>query len=263
MDKKIYIIFSGKLRYFEANYRTIEVLLKGYRYEFLFYPWSFEENNISKFKNLYKNSNFFLIKENNWLNEIRKIKFPDRANNINNFFLMWDALIQSFIKIKKKISRDSIIMRFRSDIIIHEKKVDFENLLLDQRNINIPDCYHWNGINDQVFIANVSLLNEFENFFKILSDFIKKDRFICPEYFFYKFLKTKKIKINKFKFDYQILKNKQTLDSPDLNNIDYSSAVPFIDKITIKYLKSTYKFKNFYEFYILKNKRNNNQNLFV
>jgi len=262
MDKKIYIIFAGKLRYFEENYKTIEKFLEGYKYEFLFYPWSSEKNNFRKFKNLYKNSNFFYIKENNWTDEIKKIKFPDKANNISNFFLMWDALIQSFKLIKKNVTKDSIIIRFRSDIIIHERKIDFKNLLLDYSSINIPDRYHWNGINDQVFISNSYLLNEFENFFEMLKDFIKKDRFICPEYFFYKFLKAKKIKINRFKFNYQLLRNKNDIDN-NLNNTDYSSVIPFTDKITIKYLKLTYKFKNFYEFYILKNKRNNKQNLFV
>ena len=102
MDKKIYIIFAGKLRYFEQNYKTIKKILEGYKYEFLFYPWDYEINKISNFKNLYGNSNFSTIKENKWTDIVKKIKFPDKANKIDNFFLMWDALIQSFKQIKKK-----------------------------------------------------------------------------------------------------------------------------------------------------------------
>jgi hypothetical protein len=40
------------------------------------------------------------------------------------------------------------------------------------------------------------------------------------------------------------------------------SYIPIKDRITIKFLKILYKFRNFKEFYLKKKKRNKNQNLF-
>ena len=125
----------------------------------------------------------------------------------------------------------------------------------------IPDCYHWNGYNDQVFLSKVKTLNKFSNFFETVNKFIENNHFICPEYIFYKFFKKKKININFFEFNYQILKNKKILNIKDQLLKKEKSYIPIKDKIIIKILKLLYKFRNFKEFYIKKKKRNKNQNL--
>ena len=66
---------------------------------------------------------------------------------------MWDALTQSFSRLKDDLNDDDLVLRFRSDIKINSKKL---NLNLDNVRSNtlyIPDCYHWNGYNDQVFLS--------------------------------------------------------------------------------------------------------------
>ena len=105
------------------------------------------------------------------------------------------CLIQSFSKLKHELSENDIILRFRTDIKINSKKLNLNLDEISDNTLYIPDCYHWNGYNDQVFLSKVKTLNKFSNFFETVNKFIENNHFICPEYIFYKFLKKKKINI--------------------------------------------------------------------
>lgn len=260
--KKIFILFSGEMRFFYENILSINESLNDYDKTFLFYPWNHQSEKIKIFKKYYIKNNVNYIAENNWDKMLEKIKYRDNAASISGgLFLMWDALTQSFLNLKHVLNDNDLILRFRTDIKINSKKL---NLNLDDINDNtlyIPDCYHWNGYNDQVFLSKVKTLNKFSNFFETLNELIENNHFICPEYIFYKFLKKKKINTKFFELDYQILKNKKIVENKDILIKGGKSYIPIKDKITIKILKLFYKFRNFKEFYINKKKRNKNQNL--
>ena len=229
---------------------------------YLFYPWIREKSKMDLFKKYYSKNHIEYIVEHNWTKNIDRIKYPDYASNISSLFYMWDALTQSFLKIKNILSEDDIIMRFRTDIKIHSKQLNLNLNKLKDNTLYIPDCYHWNGLNDQVFFSKVKTLSVFDDFFKFIDSSINNNDFICPEYNFYKFLKKKNVKTVFFDFNYQILKNQKLINNKELFVKEKKSYIPLRDKINIKILKLLYKLRNFNDFYIKKNKRNKTQNLF-
>ena len=260
--KKIFIIFSGEMRFFHENVLTINQTFNDFDKTFLIYPWKHQSEKIKKFAEHYTDNHINYIEENNWDKIIKNIKYPDNAASIPGLFFMWDALTQSFSKLKDDLNDDDLVLRFRSDIKINSKKL---NLNLDNVRSNtlyIPDCYHWNGYNDQVFLSKVKTLSKFSNFFQFVNESIEKNYFICPEYIFYKFIKKEKINTIFFEFDYQILKNKKIIENKNMLIKGKKSSIPIKDKITIKILKILYKFRNFKEFFLKKKKRNKSQNLF-
>ena len=260
--KKLFILFSGEMRFFHENILSINESLNEYDKTFLFYPWNHQSEVIKKFMKYYTKNHINYITENNWEKIIEKIKYPDNAASIPGLFFMWDALTQSFSKLKYELNDNDLILRFRSDIKINSKKLYLNLDNVKNNTLYIPDCYHWNGYNDQVFLSKVKTLSKFSNFFEFLNKSIEKNHFICPEYIFHKFLKKEKINTIFFEFDYQILKNKKIAENKDMLVKEKKSYIPIKDKITIKILKILYKFRNFKEFYLKKKKRNKNQNLF-
>jgi len=259
--KKLFILFSGEMRFFYENFLSINETFEDYDKIFLFYPWKHQSEKIKTFEKYYKENQINYIFENDWNKIMGKIRFQDNASSIPGMFFMWDALTQSFSKLKHELNENDIILRFRTDIKINSKKLNLNLDDISDNTLYIPDCYHWNGYNDQVFLSKVKTLNKFSNFFETVNKFIENNHFICPEYIFYKFLKKKKINIIFFEFNYQILKNKKILNIKDQLVKKEKSYIPIKDKIIIKILKLLYKLRNFKEFYIKKNKRNKNQNL--
>jgi len=259
--KKLFILFAGEMRFFHDNILSINESLNEYDKTFLFYPWIHQSEVIKKFIKYYIKNDISYIKENNWEKFLNKIKYPDNAASIPGLFFMWDALTQSFSKLKHNLDDDDLILRFRSDIKINSKKLNLNLDNVKNNTLYIPDCYHWNGYNDQVFFSKVKTLNKFSNFFEFVNKSIEKNYFICPEYIFYKFLKKEKINTIFFELDYQILKNKKIVENKDMLVKGKKSYIPIKDRITIKILKILYKFRNFKEFYLKKKKRNKNQNL--
>jgi len=260
-NKKLFILFAGEMRFFHDNFLSINESLNEYDKTFLFYPWIHQSEEIKKFIKYYIKNDISYIKENNWEKILKKIKYPDNAASIQGLFFMWDALTQSFSKLKHNLDDDDLILRFRTDIKINSKKLNLNLDNVKNNTLYIPDCYHWNGYNDQVFLSKVKTLNKFSNFFEFVNKSIEKNYFICPEYIFYKFLKKEKIKTIFFELDYQILKNKKIIANKDILVKGKKSYIPIKDRITIKILKILYKFRNFKEFYLKKKKRNKNQNL--
>ena len=261
--QKIFILFSGELRFFNENLLSINRYLKEFEKIFLFYPWSQEINKIENFKKTYPNSNFDYISQKNWDKSLEQIKYSDNAARIPSIFYMWDALTQSFSKIINNLDENDLVLRFRTDIKIHTTNLNINLKNIKDNTIYIPDCYHWNGYNDQVFLSKVKTLKKFKNFFEVLELLIKNNNFISPEYVFYKFIKKKKIEIIFFELDYQILrKNRKLLNNRELNIRDKKSYIPIKDKIIIKTLKFLFKMRNFRAFFIKKIKRDKRQNLF-
>lgn len=255
MKTSLHIVFSGNMRYFEENLNSIKKYFNNYSYKFLFFPWLSEKKNFKKFKKYKPKYKIYFLKKNSWDKISKKIQYPDRANPIINFFYMWDSLIQSFNKLENFLDQDSIIMRFRTDIILKSQKINYYIQNIRDNEIYIPDCYHWNGVNDQVFFAKVKTLKKFKRFFQFIKDSNNKLNFICPEYSFYNFLKKKKINIVYINLDYQILRHrKQQVANEEL------SIIPFKDKVLIKILKTRYKLRNFKNFYFFKKNRNKQQN---
>lgn len=260
--KKLFIVFSGELRFFEQNFLSIKKNLNEFEKIYLFYPWTKEKSKIELFKKYHNNGNIEYILEQNWKETIERIKYPDYAASIPSLFYMWDALTQSFLKIRNKLSDDDVIMRFRTDIKIHSTKLNLNLNDIKDNTLYIPDCYHWNGYNDQVFVSKVKTLSRFDDFFEFINFSIDNNDFICPEYNFYKFLKKKKINTIFFEFNYQILKNQKIINNKKLFVKEKKSYIPLKDKINIKFLKILYKFRNFKNFYIKKKNRNRTQNIF-
>lgn len=255
--KKIFIIIAGQLRFFNENYETLSTTLKNYDLFFYFFPWNSEKNKISLFKKRYIPCKIKFIKGSNWEKKAKKIKFKDNANDIINFFYMWEALIKAFKIISSEINDNDIILRFRTDIKLSSKKIVLNFNDIKKNEIYIPDLYHWNGVNDQIFFSKVITLNKFKFFFDFVDFSIKNNHFICPEFTFYKFLKKFKIKINFFELDYKIFRNDRKTQI-----INKPTVIPFFDKILIKVIKLKFKLRNFFKFYFFKKKRNKNQNYF-
>ena len=115
------------MRFFHENLLSINDYFIDYEIIFLFYPWDYESKKIEIFQKYYKNDKFCNIYQNNWDKYLEKIKYPDNASNIPSLFYMWDALTQSFSKIKNNFNENDLILRFRTDIKINSKKL-FLNL---------------------------------------------------------------------------------------------------------------------------------------
>jgi hypothetical protein len=88
------------MRFFHENILSINESLNEYDKTFLFYPWIHQSEVIKKFMKYYTKNHINYIKENNWEKILEKIKYPDNAASIPGLFFMWDALTQSFSKLK-------------------------------------------------------------------------------------------------------------------------------------------------------------------
>ena len=267
LKKKILVIISGKLTFFSSkNFYKLKESFKEYDLEFCLFPWRGQSPEIKKkFLNIYKPIHFYEIENHDFEKDIEKIKFPDHAGNPLGTLNMYKSISISFKIIKKmydkKIDKPDYVLRFRSDILPKDDQKFINDTFIGQ-SIIVPDRYHWNGLNDQVFFSKVKTLSVFDDFFKFIDSSINNNDFICPEYNFYKFLKKKKVKTVFFDFNYQILKNQKLINNKELFVKEKKSYIPLRDKINIKILKLLYKLRNFNDFYIKKNKRNKTQNLF-
>jgi hypothetical protein len=256
--KKIFLLFSGELRFYKENILSIKNYLRDYDLFYFFFPWESEKEKINFFKENYKNSKFDLIIQNDWQNLVDQVKYPDNANNNTiNLFYMWDALTQCFNKTLTNLEENDLVLRFRSDIKINSDKIKLNLNNINYNTLYIPDCYHWNGVNDQFFFTKVKTLKKFSNFFEFLNISIKNNDFICPEYTFYKFLKKTRIKKVFFPIDYQIMRKQKS------SYIQKKTIIPITDHLIIKYLKISYKLRNLKSFYWEKNRRNKRQNLYL
>jgi hypothetical protein len=265
--KKILILISGKLKYLsDQNFFRIKENFKNFDTNFFLTPWSNEDESlIMKFKNNYKPLMVKKIVSKKYDNEIKRVKFPDYAANIQGFFYNWDGFCKGINEIisysyKKKYFPD-YILRYRSDIL--PKKNSFFKIpeIVHDKQLIVPDRYHWHGINDQIFLLNFNTAKIFNFFFNFVKNHIDEERFFSGEYIFYRFLKKNKFQLTFNNFNYNLMREKNF--KKEILSNDFKSIIPFRDNLTIKFNKFNYKIRNFSEFFIFKNKRNKYQDIVV
>ncbi len=263
--KKIIILISGKLKYLsDKNFLRIKNSLKNFEIDFILTPWELEnEKIVKKFEDCYSPLFIKKISQTNHNEKIKLIKFPDYAGSMEGFFYNWEGICKGFKAIinfySNKNYTPDYVLRYRSDILPKENSFfNIENNLTDSQ-IVIPDRYHWNGINDQIFLIKYNMIKNFDTFFEYIDSHIEQKRFFSGEYIFYKFLKKNKLSPVFNDFNYSLMRGHNFKKNTYSNN--FKSRVPFRDYIEIKLNKIKYKLRNFNDFFILKNKRNKHQDI--
>ena len=262
--KRVLVLISGQLRFFSIkNYENLIKNFKDYELDFFIVCWNNQdEENIKLFKKNYNPINLIEINTRNFSLESNNIKYPDTEVNTENTFHMWYSFSEGCKKIKNfHFSKNpDYILRYRSDIF-PDLNQTFINKNLKQKQLFIPDRYHWNGINDQFFLFNYSDIDYFTKVINYLEDYQKKNLFFSPELIFQRFLKKIKFRINYIDYNYRIMR-KLKKDSKNLKNIKITK-IPLSDKIFIKLNKLKFKLRNFNNFFISKTKRNNQQDIII
>ena len=262
--KRILVLISGQLRYFSIkNYETLLKNFRDYELDFIIVCWDNHDEEIIKlFKKNYNPINLIEIKTRNFSLESNNVKYPDTEVNTENTFHMWYSFSEGCKKIKNLSFREKpdYILRYRSDILPDFNQT-FINKELKQKQIFIPDRYHWNGINDQFFLFNYSDIDYFTKVIDYLEDYQKKNLFFSPELIFLRFLKKIKFKINYIDYNYRIMR-KLKKDNKNSKKIKITK-MPLSDKIFIKLNKLKFKLRNFNNFFINKSKRNNQQDIII
>ena len=265
MCKKIIVLLTGQLRYFsELNYKNLKNSLKDYDLSFYIVCWENEKKEIKdKFVKLYNPIKFLEIQDKDFSEEVKKIQIPDTAVKSENIFKMW----YSFIKACELLSKEKFneaptyILRYRSDLLpLENQNIDIK--FSNNNDIFVPDLNHWNGINDQFFIFHYSKLNKMIEFLEFIYKYLNKKLLFSSELIFQRFLREKNLKVKYINFNYKIMKKKVNIQS----NTDFenkSIQIPFKEKIFININKLKFKFRNFKEFYITKNKRNKFQDTLI
>ena len=85
----------------------------------------------------------------------------------------------------RKIKPDYVI-RYRSDILPRGNLSLFKKRL-HTNEILVPDRFHWNGINDQIFVIKYKDIKLFFDIDKFIRKFIENNRFFQVNIFFNNF----------------------------------------------------------------------------
>jgi len=260
MKKNSFLVFiPGKLNFFsKENLNKLKKNIGNHLY-FSLFPWNdTDQKKINKFRKIYKPIILKKINKPDYKNTIKKIKYPDYAGNTLGTLYMWESIRQSFLQIntfyKRKKKKPDYIIRYRFDILPKLKKKIFRKKLF-KGEILVPDRYHWNGLNDQLFIIKYSDIHLFFELDKFVEKFINDERFFCSEYLFQQFLSYKKIKIKYSDFDYNLMRFKN-FKKPSIN---MKSKMKLKDRINCKINKLKYKFRNLEDYYLKKKYPNKNQ----
>ncbi len=265
--KKIIILISGKLKYLsDENFLRIKKNLKNFDVDFFLTPWEEEKIGlINIFKKKYKPIAIKKISQSNFKSKIKSIKYPDNAASLEGFFYNWEGICKGLNEIdlyfSKKTSPPDFILRYRSDILPERNSFFNLNKTILNNRLVVPDRYHWNGINDQIFLFQFSTIKIFKNFFKFVDSHINDKRFFSGEFIFYRFMKKYNLKPIFNNFDYRLMREKK-FKKKDLSS-NLKSKIPIRDNLVIKLNKLIYKIRNFNEFYLLKNKRNKYQDMII
>tara|TARA_Y100000591_G_scaffold205121_1_gene177637 strand:- start:17 stop:817 length:801 start_codon:yes stop_codon:yes gene_type:complete len=262
--KSIIVLITGQLRYFsKSNYENLIENFKDYNLEFFITCWEDQEEKLlDLFSSIYKPIELKKIKIRNFSSLAKNILTPDTAVNPENIFHMWHSFVEGCKEIKKYVfqNKPDYILRYRSDIL---PKVDqlFINHELKTKQVLIPDRYHWNGINDQFFLFNYSNIDDFINIDEFIINYQKKNLLFSSELIFQRFLKQKNIKIKFVDYHYNIMR-KENKNNKKFENKKIIK-LKLYDKIAIKLNKLKFKLRNFNNFYLKKNKRNNQQDIII
>lgn len=260
MKKISFLAFiPGKLNYFsEKNLSEFKKNIDA-DLNFCLFPWEdTKKKKIDNIKKIYKPIFLKKIYKPNFEKTVKKIKYPDHAGSKIGTLYMWESIRQSFLQVKNfykdKKDKPDYIIRYRYDILAKQKFKFFKNDLL-KNEILIPDRYHWNGLNDQIFIIKFSDIHLFLDLNNFIKKFIQDDKFFCSEYLFQQYLKYKKIKVKYSNFDYNLMrfKNHKKISK------NIRSNMKFLDRFNCKLNKFKFRLRNFENYYIKKKYPNKNQ----
>lgn len=268
-QKRILVLITGQLRFLDQeNILRLKNSFENFELDFFVLAWKGQKKNIiDEFKKNYKPIFYHEIDEYNFDHILKEIKYSDGAVKTENILHMWKGISEAakFLKnfYSNKNDKPFYILRYRSDILPKEKEKFLIKRELSQKNILIPDRYHWHGINDQIFLCKFEDIYLFENLDNFLHEHISEQRFFCSEYILLRFLKENNFKIIYNDFNYNIMRRQIT----ELNNIKNFTRtkdfIPLKDLVIIKQTKMVYKFRNFKEYFIKKTKRNNYQDIII
>ena len=245
--KKIAFLISGNIRIHEKNlifFEELKKVFKDYKISIVSSVWDHQEN-IEEFKKKYNIEFLNLIKEQNWDNNVAKVKFVDWGENqtfkLPNIFHMWFAVLEN-IKFLKDVSNNhklnfDYVCRFRSDIVsvgsLKYLEKEFKNL--KNNEILFPSNLHWKGITDLFFISDFKTFLKLENLLNYIDKFIDNKRMFHPEYIFYSFLIDNNFKIKlAHEFNLGLIKIEE-------NKPTKTVFTPLKDKIRIKIAKRKIK----------------------
>lgn len=249
--KKIAILISGQIRIFEKNinfFKDLKKILSNFEITVVSSVWE-NQDELESFKNKYEIKYIHLLKEQDWTNNVSKVKYVTWEENsgfkVPNIFHMWHSILEN-IKFLEKINNEKnenfdFVLRFRTDIIC-KKSLDFlANAINSLRDDEVlfPSNLHWKGLNDSFFLTNFTTILKFKDFFKFLEKFIEDKRVFNPEYILYSFIDEKNLKIRLInEFDLALIR----VEDSKPTKIVY---IPFKDKIKMKIAKQKIKLLKF------------------
>tara|TARA_E500000178_G_scaffold94998_1_gene93993 strand:+ start:4416 stop:5195 length:780 start_codon:yes stop_codon:yes gene_type:complete len=250
--KKIAILISGQIRIFEKNIDFFEDLKKSlsdYEITIVSSVWE-NQNEIELFKKKYNIKFINQVKEQDWTNQISKVKYVTWEENsgfkIPNVFHMWYSIVENVNFLEKIIKEDGLnfdyVLRFRTDIICKDGLSFLSNEVnqLKDNEILFPSNLHWKGLNDSFFISNFNTFLEFKNFLSFLEKFVMDNRVFDPEYILYSFVNENNFKIKLINnFNLALIR----IEDSKPTKIVY---VPFKDRIQIKIARQKIKLLKLY-----------------
>tara|TARA_A100001015_G_scaffold153076_1_gene169845 strand:- start:233 stop:1012 length:780 start_codon:yes stop_codon:yes gene_type:complete len=250
--KKIAILISGQIRIFEKNIDFFEDLKKSlsdYEITIVSSVWE-NQNEIELFKKKYNIKFINQVKEQDWTNQISKVKYVTWEENsgfkIPNVFHMWYSIVENVNFLEKIIKEDGLnfdyVLRFRTDIICKDGLSFLSNEVnqLKDNEILFPSNLHWKGLNDSFFVSNFNTFLEFKNFLSFLEKFVMDNRVFDPEYILYSFVNENNFKIKLINnFNLALIR----IEDSKPTKIVY---VPFKDRIQIKIARQKIKLLKLY-----------------
>ncbi len=248
--KKVAILISGQIRFYEKNLNFLKELKKNlsdFEFTIVSSVWENQEE-LKIFQEKYDIKFIHMLKENDWTNNISKVKYVTWEENsgykVSNIFHMWHSILEN-IKFLEKVNNNEnfdFVLRFRTDIMC-KKGLNFlanEIKSLKDNEVLFPSNLHWKGLNDTFFITNFSTILKFKDFFNFLEKFIEDKRVFNPEYILYSFINEKNLRIRLInEFDLALIRVEESKPT----KLVY---VPFKDKIQIKIAKQKIKLLKIY-----------------
>ena len=250
--KKIAILISGQIRIFEKNIDFFEDLKKSlsdYEITIVSSVWE-NQNEIELFKKKYNIKFINQVKEQDWTNQISKVKYVTWEENsgfkIPNVFHMWYSIVENVNFLEKIIKEDGLnfdyVLRLRTDIICKDglSFISDEINQLKDNEVLFPSNLHWKGLNDSFFVSNFNTFLEFKNFLSFLEKFVMDNRVFDPEYILYSFVNENNFKIKLINnFNLALIR----IEDSKPTKIVY---VPFKDRIQIKIARQKIKLLKLY-----------------
>tara|TARA_Y100001958_G_C21109585_1_gene456977 strand:- start:200 stop:979 length:780 start_codon:yes stop_codon:yes gene_type:complete len=250
--KKIAILISGQIRIFEKNidfFGDLKKSLSDYEITIVSSVWE-NQNEIELFKKKYNIKFINQVKEQDWTNQISKVKYVTWEENsgfkIPNVFHMWYSIVENVNFLEKIIKENDLnfdyVLRFRTDIICKDGLSFISNEVnqLKDNEILFPSNLHWKGLNDSFFVSNFNTFLKFKNFSSFLEKFVTDNRVFDPEYILYCFVNENNFKIKLINnFNLALIR----IEDSKPTKIVY---VPFKDRIQIKIAKQKIKLLKLY-----------------